>query len=175
MIPVFSALTAVGAFIRLPLGPIPISLQSFFVILSGLILGPSAGAMSQFVYILLGLSGLPVFTSGGGPGYLLMPSFGYLLGYVLAAWVAGQLGQRLRNDQCALRAKVLLITLAATLAIYCVGAPWLALNLKYVAHKPAAFGFVLKSGLLIFVPVDLLKCLAITAIYPRLRLPGTRI
>ncbi len=175
MIPVFSALTAVGAFVKLPLGPVPVSLQSLFVILAGLMLGPKAGAMSQLVYLLLGLSGLPVFTSGGGPGYVLMPSFGYLLGYVLAAWVAGHLGQTVLKDRRPTQVRVLAVAVVASLTIYCIGTPWLALNLRYVAHKPAAFGFVLKSGLLIFVPGDLLKCLAIAAIYPKLKLPVYRV
>lgn len=168
MIPVFSALTAVGAFIELPIGPAPISLQSFFVILAGLVLGPRGGALSQIIYILLGLSGLPVFTAGGGLGYILRPSFGYLLGFVLAACVAGWLGQVLDARR---PGRITVIAVVASLAIYAVGAPWLALNLKLVAHKPEAFSFALKSGLLLFLPGDLLKCLVIGQVYPRLK-PG---
>ena len=61
LVSLFTSLTAMGAFISIPLGPISLSLQSFFVILSGIILGPSLGALSQVVYFLLGRLGLPIF------------------------------------------------------------------------------------------------------------------
>ncbi|HOO47090.1 MAG TPA: biotin transporter BioY, partial [Deltaproteobacteria bacterium] len=80
LIPICSALTAAGAFIKIPIAPVPITLQNFFVILSGIILGPKAGALSQIVYIIIGLIGLPVFSGGGGPSYIFKPTFGYILG-----------------------------------------------------------------------------------------------
>ena len=61
LISMFTALTAIGAFISFPVGPVPITLQSLFVILSGLVLGSKLGALSQLVYILLGLVGIPIF------------------------------------------------------------------------------------------------------------------
>ena len=171
MIPVFSALTAAGAMIKLPFWPVALSLQSFFVILAGLALGPMGGITSQLVYIFIGLCGLPVFAGGGGPGYIMLPSFGYLLGFVAAAGVAGSLGSRLNRQTKPSRIGVFLIALAASFAVYAIGTPWLALNLKYVVHKPEALEFAIKSGLLIFVPGDLLKCLLLSLIYPRLDLP----
>jgi len=66
----FAALTAAGALIRIPLGPAPITLQFFFTALAGILLGPYLGALSQLMYVLLGLAGLPVFTAGGGPSYI---------------------------------------------------------------------------------------------------------
>lgn len=76
----FAALTAVGAFITIPVPPVPFSLQIFFAILAGALLGSRQGAMSIVIYLLLGLCGLPVFTKGAGLSYLLQPTFGYLLG-----------------------------------------------------------------------------------------------
>ena len=78
----FAALTAVGAFITIPVPPVPFSLQIFFAILAGALLGSRQGAMSIVIYLLLGLCGLPVFTKGAGLSYLLQPTFGYLLGFV---------------------------------------------------------------------------------------------
>ena len=78
----FAALTAVGAFIRLPAGPTSITLQIFFSALAGILLGVKWGAVSQLLYVGLGLLGLPVFTMGGGLSYLLQPSFGFLLGLI---------------------------------------------------------------------------------------------
>ncbi len=86
----FAALTAVGAFITIPVPPVPFSLQIFFAILAGALLGSRQGAMSIVIYLLLGLCGLPVFTKGAGLSYLLQPTFGYLLGFVPAAWLCGK-------------------------------------------------------------------------------------
>ncbi len=64
----FTALTAIGAFLSIPVGSVPITLQSLFVILSGLLLGPKLGALSQLVYVLLGLLGVRIFAGfSGGP------------------------------------------------------------------------------------------------------------
>lgn len=70
----FAALTAVGAFIRIPLGYSSITLQTFFTAMAGCVLGPWYGALSQLVYVALGLVGLPIFTQGGGIGYLMQPT-----------------------------------------------------------------------------------------------------
>jgi len=86
----FGALTAVGAFIMIPLPPVPITMQTFFVSLAGALLGGYLGAMSQVVYILLGVIGLPVFAGGkAGAGVLLGPTGGYLIGFVVGAYVIG--------------------------------------------------------------------------------------
>ena len=69
----FTALTAIGAFIRVPVPLCPFTLQLLFTTLSGLILGSRKGAASVAVYVVLGLSGVPVFTQGGGPGYIFEP------------------------------------------------------------------------------------------------------
>lgn len=99
----FAALTAVGAFITIPVPPVPFSLQIFFAILAGALLGSRQGAMSIVIYLLLGLCGLPVFTKGAGLSYLLQPTFGYLLGFVPAAMAVrknhrGSKKQQLSND-----------------------------------------------------------------------------
>ena len=80
----FAALTAVGAFISIPLGAVPITLQLLFTLLSGILLRENLGALSQIVYISLGLIGLPIFAGGkGGIGILLSPTFGFLIGYII--------------------------------------------------------------------------------------------
>ena len=76
----FAALTAIGAFLRIPAGEISFTLQVFFTSMAGILLGPWWGAASQVVYVLLGLIGLPIFTEGGGLMYLAKPSCGFLLG-----------------------------------------------------------------------------------------------
>lgn len=88
----FAAATAVLAYVRIPipLGPVPITGQSFGFMLAGMLLGPGLGAMSIFVYVLMGVIGLPVFSGGtAGIGILLGPTGGYLWGGIAGAWVAG--------------------------------------------------------------------------------------
>jgi biotin transport system substrate-specific component len=88
----FGALTAVGAYIMIPVPPVPITMQTFFVILAGALLGGYLGAMSQVVYILLGVIGLPVFTGGkAGIGVFIGPTGGYLIGFVVGAFIIGKL------------------------------------------------------------------------------------
>ncbi len=74
---------------QVPGGPVPVTMQNLFVVMSGMLLGPRAGATSQAVYLLMGLMGLPVFSGGGGPGYVMSPTFGYLLGFIAASAVSG--------------------------------------------------------------------------------------
>ena len=81
----FAALIAAGAFIRidLPVQPFPMhfTLQIFFSLLAGLLLGPRPGAVSVGIYLAVGLMGVPVFAAGGGPAYLIRPTFGFLAGW----------------------------------------------------------------------------------------------
>ena len=80
----FVALIAVGAFIKVPVPVVPFTLQFLFTMLAGLLLGPVNGALAVVGYIVLGLVGLPIFTQGGGPGYIFQPSFGYIIGFAVA-------------------------------------------------------------------------------------------
>jgi biotin transport system substrate-specific component len=152
------AITTVGAWLRFPLGPVPVSLQTLFVLLSGAVLGPMAGAGAMALYLLVGLIGLPVFTGGGGPGYLLSPTFGFLLSFPPAAMTVGFLyradGNGFKNPR---RFRTLLPFAAGTAVIYLIGVPWLALNLKYVQGKEMSAGALLMLGLVPFLPGDILK------------------
>ena len=83
----FTALIAVGAFIKIPVPVVPFTLQYLFTMLAGLLLGARLGSLSVFAYMVLGLAGLPIFTEGGGLWYVLKPSFGYIIGFVFSALV----------------------------------------------------------------------------------------
>ena len=96
----FAALTAVGAFLRVPLGAISFTAQIFFTCMAGILLGPYAGAASQAVYVLLGLLGAPIFTEGGGLMYVAKPTFGFLLGLIPMAFVIGLLNARRKKIFC---------------------------------------------------------------------------
>src|SRR5207247_884090 len=76
----------------LPFTPVPGTLQTLPVLLAGALLGARAGAASQMAYIIMGMTGLPVFAlPGSGPAYLMGPTGGYLIGFVAAAYVTGRM------------------------------------------------------------------------------------
>ena len=86
-----AALTAAGAFIRIPLPNVPITLQLPFVCIGSAYLGGRRGAASQAIYLAVGLMGFPVFAKGGGPQYVFEPSFGFLLGFIPGAFIIGRI------------------------------------------------------------------------------------
>lgn len=93
----FVALITVGTFVRIPVGTDVYTLQFLFTLLAGLMLGARLGAVAVGAYVLLGLIGVPVFASGGGPGYILQPTFGYLIGFILQAWFCGNYARKLSS------------------------------------------------------------------------------
>lgn len=149
----FAALTAVGAFIRIPTPWSAFTLQVLFVFLAGALLGPKYGALSQGVYLLLGLIGIPVFAGGGGPMYVLRPTFGFLLSYIPAAAAVGALCRRPRFGE------IVLSCLAGLFVIYLIGLPYMALILNVYMGQSMGFAEVVKSGMLVFLPFDGLKIL----------------
>ncbi len=92
---IFTALIAVGAFIKIPVPPIPFTLQTMFVVLAGLMLGGNMGTASVLLlYMILGLIGIPIFTGGGGIGYVLKPTFGYIIGFCVGAYAIGKISYK---------------------------------------------------------------------------------
>ncbi|AGK95243.1 biotin transporter BioY [Clostridium pasteurianum] len=151
----FAALTAVGAFIRIPIGPVPITMQALFTILAGIILGARVGAMSQLIYVLLGLIGLPIFADGtGGLTHVVSPSFGYLIGFIISAFVIGKIVERSEKITFI---KMFAICILGIIIIYLIGIPYLYVILKNVLFKEITFQYALKIGFLVFIPGDLLK------------------
>ena len=87
-----AALIAIGAFISIPIGPIPFTLQNFFVFMAGLLLLPEYAALSVLSYVLLGLVGLPIFSGfKGGINYIFSPTFGFLIAFIIGAFVISKL------------------------------------------------------------------------------------
>ncbi len=157
----FGAATAVGAYLVIPLAPVPITLQTFFLNLASALLGGSLGALSQVVYLLLGILGLPVFAGGkAGLGVLLGPTGGYLIGFILSALLVGKI--------VALRSKpgVLWMILAMTLGLLVIdfcGTLQLSLVAK-LSYKKA-----LVLGVLPFLPGDFLKIIAAALVASKVR------
>lgn len=91
---IFVTLIIAGAFIRIPVPVVPFTLQFLFTMLAGLLLGGKLGALSVCIYMAMGLLGLPVFAEGGGPSYIFKPSFGYIIGFAVAAYVTGVIANK---------------------------------------------------------------------------------
>ncbi len=153
----FAILTGIGAQIRIPFPVVPLTLQTFLVILSGLILGPVGGAVSQLAYLAMGLLGLPVFTGGGGIHYIFHPTFGFLAGFVPGAWIAGTMAQKIRSGNIW---DYLPACIAATAVIYICGLFVLYFNLNLIAGKTISVVSVIRVGMLPFIPGDLFKIFA---------------
>lgn len=149
----FAALTAIGAFITIPIPPVPFSMQIFFAILSGLILGANQGAASVGVYILLGLIGLPVFTKGGGLSYIFQPTFGYLIGFVAGAWLAGYIVKK-RGDYSI--KTMLLAAFAGAGVDFVIGIPYFYLIMNLYLQNEMGIGAVVYSTFLLFLPADVI-------------------
>lgn len=156
----FTLLSAMGAYLRVPLWftPVPLTLQTFFVILSGAVLGPSLGLTSQVIYIVLGLLGVPLFANTGSTtAYLMGPTTGYLFGFVICSFLSGKL---FAVNRTFLRSFALFFS--CSLIILLSGAVWLGIFLKLGIVK----AFIL--GVLPFIAGDCLKAYAAALIYSRI-------
>jgi biotin transport system substrate-specific component len=155
-----AALTAAGAYIAIPIGPVPIVLQNLFIMLAGLLLGGRWGLISVAVYLLAGAVGLPVFAGGtGGVGKFVGPTGGYLLGFAAAAYLVGLISESGRGHV----AIDVLAMVAGTLIIYAFGVSWL----KVVTG--ISFSKALTVGMLPFLIGDVLKIAAAIPIARALR------
>ncbi len=151
----FAILTGIAAQLKIEIGAVPITMQTLVVLLSGALLGSKKGLISQFVYILGGLTALPWFARGGGMAYILSPTFGYILGFALAAYLVGILTEKGWDRD--IRTAVLAM-LAGNVIIYIPGLLWLA---KFVGISK-----VLTVGFYPFILGDLIKIFLAGLILP---------
>ncbi|MEZ7171977.1 biotin transporter BioY [Sporosarcina sp. OR05] len=138
----FAALMMIGANITsfvpfLVVGGVPITLQTFFAVLSGLILGSRLGAISMTVYMFVGLAGAPVFAKfNGGFGAILLPTFGFILSYILVAYVVGKIVEK----NGSLRSYVFASLFGMTIN-YLIGTNWMYAAYKLWAAAPDVFTY----------------------------------
>lgn len=157
MIALFAALTAIGAFIKVPLPVVPFTLQIVFVFLAGCLLGSRNGFQSQLVYIGIGLAGLPVFTQGGIT-YVLQPTFGYLIGFALAALVIGWMIEKVDSPT---KKHFIGANVVGLIIIYAVAVPYLYGALNFWLHVKTSWSHVFLVGFLNSIVADF--CLAIAS------------
>lgn len=153
---VFTTLIAIGAFIKVPVPVVPFTLQFLFTMLAGLLLGGRKGALSVGVYILLGLVGLPIFAEGGGFWYILKPSFGYLLGFMLAADVTGRMVERKGRLSTGW---VMAVNFLGLFIVYAAGMIYYYVICNYVIDTPIALGPLFLYCFVLAVPGDICLCI----------------
>ncbi len=162
LVSLFAALTAVGAFISIPLYPVPLTLQTLFTLLAAMTLGSVMGASSQIIYLLLGVIGLPVFAGfKAGIGILFGPTGGFLFGFTISAYVIGKI-MELKKEKNIFY--YFLAGIIGTIIIYIIGITQLSL-VTGIGIKKA-----ITVGMLPFLPGDILKIIAASLIASKLKL-----
>ena len=160
----FAALTAIGAFLKIPFPLAAITMQSFFTAMAAILLGRKYGALSQGVYVLIGLVGIPIFALGGGFSYVFQPTFGFLLGLIPAAWVVGAAAGESLDPR-----RMALASLAGLAVLYAVGMPYMALILNVFMGKGMTLSALLWAGMLPYLPGDAVKIIVAAGVCPVLR------
>jgi biotin transport system substrate-specific component len=166
----FAALTTAGAYIAFPIGPIPISMQNFFILLSGLVLGPAMGSAAVGLYLLAGILNFPVFAlGGGGIARFAGPAGGYFVGYLLAAFTAGFIvGAPIGSPKTdasadASKKRIIIAEIAGLLVSYVPGLIWYKIRMNIDWSNTFLTGFVP------FIIGDTLKGIAVVLITSKLR------
>jgi biotin transport system substrate-specific component len=174
LVPLFTVLMCISAKLTIPIPVIPITLQVTVAIMSGLLLGARLGVLSQVLYVGMGLLGLPVFSSGGGIGYVFTGTFGYLLGFIFCAFTGGLLSDRLEKRKGTVKVpylNILGISIVSLLVCYVSGVVYLYfLSNFYTGYAGTRYSFLttLAYGALPFIGKDLLLAVLASELTRRL-------
>ena len=157
----FCTLICIGSFIRIPMpNMMPVTLQTFFVLLTALVLPLKASTLAVFTYISLGLIGLPIFSGGGGLGYVLMPNFGFIIGFLIATVIISFIKEKLNN--CKLW-QYIAISLLGIAIIYIIGILYFAfITNVYNNNNYSAIWFI-QTVFLPFLPKEII-CIILASI-----------
>ncbi|QZY54791.1 biotin transporter BioY [Crassaminicella profunda] len=173
LVAMFAALTAIGAFIKVPTPIVPVTLQYLFCAFSGVFLGSRLGLYSQLLYVGIGLSGIPIFTRGGGIYYIYQPTFGYLIGFILCAYIVGKFTERLKEVKFK---NVFFPILGGLMAVYSIGVPYMYMMSGIHIGKSITFMTALQYGFFPFIIPDICWSILIaytaTKVVPALRRAG---
>lgn len=175
LVGLFAALMAVGAFLRIPnpLNPaVPITFQLFFCIYAGILLGSFRGALSQLIYMFVGLIGVPVFTGGGGFQYIVDPKFGFILSFIVCAAVVGFIVEHQRDITMV---KTFIAAFVGLVIIYIIGDTYMYLILKYYMGGEVTF-MVVNGWMVPYMIKDLILIVVVAvtsvSILPAIRKAG---
>ena len=161
----FIALMIISAFISIPIGPIKITLQFIVTNICCLLLGKKWGAVSVLLYLLLGLFGLPIFSSGGGFAYVLQPSFGFLIGFAVGGFVAAWFREKVGKSNFT---AFLLASLIDMVIMDVIGVVYGAGIMYGYMHSTMGVWKFFMVMLIPFIPIDIAKCVISAAVCPKL-------
>lgn len=151
----------------MPIGPVPISLQTFFVFMAGLLLSPLEAFLTCFIYFLLGIIGLPIFAGfSGGPSTFFSPSFGFIIGFMIAAPMISFLVKKIDINNYI---QSFLVVFSAVVVLYILGLTYMYYMLKYLGTDLGSLYAVLQAGLIPFIPGNILKMVTSVLIAPRIK------
>ncbi len=157
-IAIFVALIIVGAFVKFPIGIVPVSMQFAFCMFASLMLGGLDAFICVAIYIVMGLVGIPVFSAGGGITYVLQPTFGYILGFLIAAPVGGFVARGFKNNSTLNIWRLLLGAFCALVIVYFVGVMYMYLMLNFYVGKAMTMAKAWMVGCAVFLPTDCSWC-----------------
>jgi biotin transport system substrate-specific component len=174
LVGMFAGLMAIGANITswapfLVVGGVPITLQTFFCVLAGVLLGRKLGALSMTVYALIGLFGAPVFARfGGGFGSIVNPTFGFILSFILAAYITGFIVETAKGKPTVSRYVV--AALGGMVINYVIGTNWMYFAYKFWAETPEGFTYGMAwTWMLAPLPKDIILSVFAGMLAPRIR------
>jgi len=154
LVALFAALMIVGAYLKIPnpFFPVYFTFQTVFSILAGLLIGPRNGALSMTLYMVMGIAGLPVFSMPAGIHYVLNPTFGYILGFIAAAWIVGKISASFSDFTID---KAFLASFAGILSVYVLGTVYMYFLNNFYTGTPVGYLGIL-SGMALYFIKDLI-------------------
>lgn len=155
MCSIFVALISIGAFIKIPIPVVPFTLQLLFTTLAGVILGSRLGAISVLLYIILGLIGIPIFTNGGGIGYVLQPTFGYLIGFSVGAYLTGLIVEK--SEKITVKS-LMIANFIGLAAVYIIGMIYYYIVANTFTNSPIGVWSLILYCFILAVPGDIVIC-----------------
>ncbi|MBR5202277.1 MAG: biotin transporter BioY [Clostridia bacterium] len=169
----FCTLIIIGSFIRIPIPNImPITLQTFFVLLTALVLPFKASILAITTYVVLGLIGLPIFSGGGGLGYVLMPNFGFIIGFVVASVIISAITEKLKKGALW---QYFTISLLGITIIYIIGILYFAFITNVYNKSDYSAIWFIQTVFLPFLPKELFCIISASFVAYKIRPYKTKI
>ena len=149
----FCTLICISSFIRIPMpNMMPVTLQTFFVLLTGLVLPLKASTLAITTYIALGLIGLPIFSGGGGLGYVLLPNFGFIIGFLIATVIISVITQKFNYSKLW---QYIVISLLGIAVIYIIGVLYFAFITNIHNNNDYSWVWFIQTVFLPFLPKEI--------------------
>ncbi len=160
----FTAFLAIGAFIKVPISIVPITLQTLVIVLAALLLKRKVAMLSVCLYITVGLLGIPILANGGGLSYVFQPTFGYLLGFVIATWVISTYCKNKKSIASQFFASMIGIVL-----IYGMGIVYFVFIQYLLNGTTVDLFWVIMNLCVVFLPGDIISAMLAITIAKKLR------